>query len=444
MPTRILIVGGGGREHALAWKLSAEPGVTEVVVAPGSDAIAAEPRGRCVAGVDPLDPAAVVALARREAVELVVIGPEGPLAVGVTDALIEAGFAVFGPTAAAARIEASKAFCHEVAAAAGVRMAKAAAFTNAAAAVAYATGLAAAEAGAGVVVKPDGLAAGKGVTVCDTAAAAERAIATLAEGAAEHDGRPWVVVEERLRGLEASLIALCDGRDAVALPLARDHKRLRDGDEGPNTGGMGAYSPLPDLADDAATGLLATIHRPILAELARRGTPFRGALFAGLMLTADGPVLLECNARFGDPETQAIMPRLAVALGPLLLAAARGDLRGALNSRQLRDGRVPTLPGATVALVLAAAGYPEQPRSGDAIEGLEAAVATGALVFHAGTRRDVDGTVRTAGGRVLSVVGRGPDLESAGLAATAAADRIHAAGLHRRGDIGLAPAPAVA
>ena len=265
MPTRILIVGGGGREHALAWKLSAEPGVNEVVVAPGSDAIAAEPRVRCVAGVDPLDPAAVVALARREAVELVVIGPEGPLAVGVTDALIEAGFAVFGPTAAAARIEASKAFCHEVAAAAGVRMAKAAAFTNAAAAVAYATGLAAAEAGAGVVVKADGLAAGKGVTVCDTAAAAERAIATLAEGAAEHDGRPWVVVEERLRGLEASLIALCDGRDAVALPLARDHKRLRDGDEGPNTGGMGAYSPLPDLADDAATGLLATIHRPILA-----------------------------------------------------------------------------------------------------------------------------------------------------------------------------------
>ena len=448
-PTRILIVGGGGREHALAWKLSAEPGVNEVIVAPGSDAIADEPRVRRVAGVDALDPAAVVAVARREAVELVVIGPEGPLAVGVTDALIEAGFAVFGPTAAAARIEASKAFCHEVAAAAGVRMAKAAAFTDAAAAVAYATGLAAA--GDGVVVKADGLAAGKGVTVCDTAAAAERAIGTLAAGAAEHAAeyaadhadRPWVVVEERLRGLEASLIALCDGRDAVALPLARDHKRLRDGDEGPNTGGMGAYSPLPDLADDAATGLVATIHRPILAELDRRGTPFRGALYAGLMLTADGPVLLECNARFGDPETQAIVPRLAVALGPLLLAAARGDLRSALTSLHLRDGHVPTLPGATVALVLAAAGYPEQPRSGDAIEGLEAAAATGALVFHAGTRRDADGTVRTAGGRVLSVVGRGADLESAGLAATAAADRIHAAGLQRRGDIGLARAQAM-
>ena len=448
-PTRILIVGGGGREHALAWKLSAEPGVNEVIVAPGSDAIADEPRVRWVAGVDPLDPAAVVAVARREAVELVIIGPEGPLAVGVTDALIEAGFAVFGPTAAAARIEASKAFCHEVAAAAGVRMAKAAAFTDAAAAIAYAAGLAAA--GEGVVVKADGLAAGKGVTVCETAAAAERAIAILADNAAthparnavEHGDRPWVVVEERLFGLEASLIALCDGRDAVALPLARDHKRLRDGDEGPITGGMGAYSPLPDLTDDAATGLLATIHRPILAELARRGNAFRGALYAGLMLTADGPVLLECNARFGDPETQAIVPRLAVALGPLLLAAARGDLRGALISLQLRDGHLPTLPGATVALVLAAAGYPERPRSGDAIDGLEAAVATGALVFHAGTKRDGDGTVRTAGGRLLTVVGRGPDLESAGLAATAAADHIHAAGLQRRGDIGLAWAPAM-
>jgi len=453
-PTRILIVGGGGREHALAWKLSAEPGVNEVIVAPGSDAIADEPRVRRVAGVDPLDPATVVAVARREAAELVVIGPEGPLAVGVTDALIEAGFAVFGPTAAAARIEASKAYCHEIAAAAGVRMAKAAAFTDAAAAVAYATGLAAA--GAGVVVKADGLAAGKGVTVCDTAVAAERAIASLAAdhaadlaaNAADHAAdlaadRPWVVIEERLRGPEASLIALCDGRDAVALPLARDHKRLRDGDEGPITGGMGAYSPLPDLADDAATGLLATIHRPILAELARRGTPFRGALYAGLMLTADGPVLLECNARFGDPETQAILPRLAVALGPLLLAAARGDLRGALTSQQLRDGYLPTLPGATVALVLAAAGYPEQPQSGDAIEGLDAAVATGALVFHAGSRRDADGTVRTTGGRVLSVVGRGKDLESARLAAVAAADRIRAAGLQRRGDIGVACAPAM-
>jgi phosphoribosylamine--glycine ligase len=437
MPTRILIVGSGGREHALAWKLAAEPGVNEVVVVPGSVAIAAEPRVRCVAGVDPLDPAAVVAVARREAAELVVIGPEAPLAAGVTDALIAAAFAVFGPSAAAARIESSKAFCHEVASAAGVRMARAAAFADTRAAVAFATALA--ERGRGVVIKADGLAAGKGVTVCDTEAEAERVIERLAMAAGERPGAagPWVVVEERLHGREASLIALCDGRDAVALPLARDHKRLLDDDLGPNTGGMGAYGPLPDLRDDAADGLLAAFHRPILAELARRGAPFRGALYAGLMLTDDGPVLLECNARFGDPETQAILPRLAVSLGPILLACAQGDLRPVLRGGAAGAGweRLATLPGAAVAIVLAAAGYPDAPRGGDAIDGLSEAAAAGALVFHAGTSRDPDGTIRTAGGRVLSVVGRGVDLAAARSVAAAAADLIQAPGLQHRTDI---------
>jgi phosphoribosylamine---glycine ligase len=446
MPTRILIVGSGGREHALAWKLAAEPGINEVIVAPGSAAIAGESRVRCVPGIDPLDPAAVLAVARREAAELVVVGPEAPLAAGVADALTEAGFSVFGPSAAAARIETSKAFCHEIAAAAGVRMARAGSFHDADEAVAFARRLAAS--GGRAVVKADGLAAGKGVTVCDSLAQAERAIAHLARSA--HAGTrasgaatpgahadTWVVVEERLSGREASLIALCDGRVAVALPAARDHKRLLDGDLGPNTGGMGAYSPLPDLPDEAAEGLLAAFHQPILAELARRGTPFRGALYAGLMLTDEGPVLLECNARFGDPETQAILPRLAVALGPILLAAARGDLGAALEGPTLRGGRLPTLPGATVAIVLAAAGYPDAPRSGDAIEGLAEAVATGALVFHAGTAVDADGTTRTAGGRVLSVVGRGADLPAAAEAATIAADRIHGPGLQRRHDIGM-------
>lgn len=438
MPTRILVVGGGGREHALAWKLAAEPGVNEVIVAPGSDAIALEPRVRRVAGVDPLDRGAIVALARREAVELVVIGPEASLAAGVADALTAAGISVFGPSAAAARIESSKAFCHEVAAAAGVRMARSAAFDDAGAAVAFAASLAAE--GDGIVVKADGLAAGKGVTVCDTLAEAERAIAALAtdvSARAEQAG-PWVVVEERLAGREASLIALCDGHDAVALPMARDHKRLLDGDVGPNTGGMGAYSPLPDLPDDATDGLLAAFHRPILAELSRRGTPFRGALYAGLMLTARGPMLLECNARFGDPETQAIMPRLAVALGPILLAAARGDLRPAVVGSVV-DGRLPVLPGATVAVVLAAAGYPGTPRAGDAITGLEAAASDGAIVFHSGTCRDADGAFRTAGGRVLSVVGRGPDLASAAASAATAADRVQGPGLQRRRDIGTEP-----
>jgi phosphoribosylamine--glycine ligase len=438
MPTRIVLVGSGGREHALAWKLAAEPGVNEVIVVPGSDAIGREPRVRCMSGVDPLNPAAVVAVARREAAELVVIGPEAPLAAGVADALIEAGFAVFGPTAAAARIESSKAFCHEIAAAAGVPMARAGAFRDANKAIAFASDLAAT--GRGVVVKADGLMAGKGVTVCDTLAEAERAIAELAAGAAgaaaETADRDWVVIEERLIGSEASLIAICDGRTAVPLPLARDHKRLLDGDRGPNTGGMGAYSPLPELSDEAGRDLLRLFHVPILAELARRGTPFRGALYAGLMLTSDGPILLECNARFGDPETQAVLPRLAVALGPILLATARGDLAPALGASGLPGGRLPLLPGASVAIVLAAAGYPEAPQSGDQIEGLDEAAATGALVFHSGTARDTDGSFRTAGGRVLSIVARGPSLAEAAAAADAAAELIHASGLQRRHDIG--------
>jgi phosphoribosylamine--glycine ligase len=435
-PTRTLIVGSGGREHALAWKLASEPGGNEVVVAPGSDAIADEPRVRRLTGLDPLDPDAVVAAARREAVELVVIGPEAPLAAGVADALHAAGIAVFGPSGAAARIESSKSFCHEIADAAGVRMARAGAFGEQGMAHAFVASLA--SQGGGVVVKADGLAAGKGVTVCDTLEEATRAIDLLFEGmAAPNDERPRVVVEERLSGREASVIAICDGHDAVALPPARDYKRLLDGDGGPNTGGMGAYSPLADLPDDETGMLLDAFHRPILAELARRGTPFRGALYAGLMLTADGPVLLECNARFGDPETQAILPRLGAALGPLLLAAARGELRAAMAGSHLSGSCLPTLPGAAVAVVLAAAGYPERPRTGDPIAGLDDAAATGALVFHAGTTRDADGTMRTAGGRVLSVVGRGVDVAAARDAAFAAADRIHAPGLQRRHDIAL-------
>jgi phosphoribosylamine--glycine ligase len=420
-PTRILVVGGGGREHALAWKLGAEPGVNEVAVAPGSDGIAREPRVRVVPGLDPLDPTAVVALARERAAELVVIGPEAPLAAGVADALDVAGIPVFGPTAAAARIETSKAFCREIAAAAGVPMADGRAFGRAdpSAALAYAMGIAR---GGAVVVKADGLAAGKGVTICSTMDEAAAAIAR------EPDG---VIVEECLTGPEASVIAICDGRNAVALPVARDHKRLGDGDTGPNTGGMGAISPLPDLADDAVEDILERFHRPVLAELARRGTPFRGALYAGLMLTADGPRLLEFNARFGDPETQVILPRLAGALGPLLLAAARGRLEP--------DARIAALPGAAVGIVLASGGYPGTPLTGDRIAGLDEAAAAGALVFHAASRATDDGWV-TAGGRVLTVVGRGPDGDAAREAAERAAESITWPGLQRRRDIGAASA----
>jgi phosphoribosylamine--glycine ligase len=416
-PTRILVVGAGGREHALAWKLAAEPGVNEVLVAPGSDGISTEPRVRCEP-VDPLDGDAVVAVARRFAAELVVIGPEAPLAAGVADALTGAGFAVFGPSAASARIEASKGFCREIAEAAGVPMARGRVFamTDPSAGLAYAMGL---DHDGRVVVKADGLAAGKGVTVCDTLDQAAEAIS----------GQPDAfVVEERLAGSEASVIALCDGRDAVALPISRDHKRLGDGDTGPNTGGMGACSPLPDLPDSEADAVLERFHRPVLAELARRGTPFRGALYAGLMLTDDGPRLLEFNARFGDPETQAILPRLAVPLGPLLLAAARGSLATVQPPA--------TLPGATCAVVLASAGYPATPTTGDRISGLEETAARGALVFHAATAGTPDGGWTTAGGRVLTVVSRGETVTDAARAADHAADGIAWPGVQRRHDIG--------
>ena len=422
-PTRILIVGGGGREHALAWKLAAEPGVNEVLVVPGSDAIAHEPRVRVDPAVDPLDGAAVVAAARRFAAELVVIGPEAPLAAGVADALEAAGFAVFGPTAAAARIESSKAWCREIAEAAGVPMARGRAFaeTDPSAGLAYAMGL---DPDGRVVVKADGLAAGKGVLVCDR----------LDEAAEAISGQPGAfVVEERLTGPEASVIAICDGRRAVALPVARDHKRLLDGDAGPNTGGMGAYSPLADLPDADAEAILDAFHRPVLAELARRGSPFRGALYAGLMLTADGPRLLEFNARFGDPETQAILPRLASPMGPMLLAAAHGALPA--------DRALPTLPGATVGVVIASDGYPGAPRTGDPIAGIDGAEAAGALVFHAASRQG-DAGWTTTGGRVLTVVGRGRDLDDAAAVAYDAAGRITWPGAQRRHDIAAAPVAA--
>jgi phosphoribosylamine---glycine ligase len=281
-----------------------------------------------VVPVDAHDPAAVVALARKEAPDLVVVGPEAPLAAGVGDAVGGAGFAVFGPGREAARLETSRAFCHEVAAAAGVPMARARAFAGGAAdvdgAVAFVRELAAH--GAGVVLKADGLAAGKGVIVTDSQQQAVDLVPHFLEG--RPADAPALVVEERLAGREASVIAVCDGTRAVALPAARDHKRLCDGDRGPNTGGMGAYSPLPDLDDAAVEAVLDTVHRPVLAEMTRRGTPFRGFLYAGLMLTRDGPVLLEFNVRLGDPEAQVVLPRLAAPLGPLLLAAAHGRLPG--------------------------------------------------------------------------------------------------------------------
>ena len=427
MPTRILVVGSGGREHALAWKLAGEPGVNLVAVAPGSAGIATEDRVRSLPGIDPLDPAAVVGAARELAAELVVIGPEGPLAVGVADAVEAAGFAVFGPTQAAARLESSKSWCHEIAAAAGVRMAEARSFTGdeLGAAMSYVRELAAT--GRTAVLKVDGLAAGKGVVVTNSEEQALELLPGFLSG--RPFDAPALVIEERLHGQEATVIAICDGTRAIALPAARDHKRLCDGDRGPNTGGMGAYSPLPDLDDAAVNEIVETIHRPILEELQRRGTPFRGFLYAGLILTDTGPVLLETNARLGDPEAQAILPRLASPLGPVLLAAAHGRLPAGLPDA------LPTTPGAAVAIVLAAKGYPGDPQRGDPIDGLEAAANLGALVFHAGTVRRPQGGWGTNGGRVLSVVGRGRDLAAARDVAERAAEAIAWDGVQRRRDI---------
>ena len=430
-PARILVLGGGGREHALAWTLSREAGVAEVVAAPGSAGIAREPGVRCVP-VELLDPAAVVALARAEVVDLVVVGPEAPLGAGVADALESAGLAVFGPVRAAARMETSKAFCHEVADAAGIRMARARAFGGGeeAAAAAFVRELAAG--GALAVLKADGLAAGKGVIVTESEAQALDLVPSFLAG--RPAGEPALVIEERLSGPEASVIAICDGTRAVALPAARDHKRLCDGDLGPNTGGMGAYSPLPDLSDDDVELILATVHGPMLAELASRGTPFRGFLYAGLMLTESGPVLLETNVRLGDPEAQAILPRLDADLAPVLAAAAAGALPSGLGPH------LGTRPEAAVTIVLAAHGYPNTPRRGDAIDGLDAAAATGALVFHAGTvaRQRPDGGFGTNGGRVLAVTALGPDIPAARAVAERAADAVTWDGMHRRHDIALA------
>jgi phosphoribosylamine--glycine ligase len=424
VPRRVLLVGGGGREHALAWLLAGEAGVEDVVVVPGSAGIATVGGVRVVAGVAPTDPDAVVAAARAARSELVVVGPEAPLAAGVADALAATGLPVFGPSAAAARIESSKAFCHDVAEAAGIPMARAAAFAGAEPARAFAAELAAA--GDGVVVKADGLAAGKGVVVATTLDEAERAVEAMFAGLFGQSGAE-VVIEDCLEGEEASFFAICDGARAVPFATAQDHKRVGDGDTGPNTGGMGAYSPASVVTPEIEARVMAEIVEPTMRAMREKGAPFKGVLYAGLMLTKDGPRLIEYNTRFGDPEAQVILPRLEDDLLAIMLAAASGALAAAR----------PNFSNAVaLTVVLAAKGYPGTPLTGSEIRGVaDAAAMADVIVTHAGTRAEGP-RLLAAGGRVLNVTALASSVADAQAKAYRAVDAIDWPGGFCRRDIG--------
>lgn len=414
---KVLVLGSGAREHALVKAVAADPEVDAVIAAPGNPGIDAT--ALCVP-VDILDGAAVAALAREHEVDLVVVGPEAPLVAGVADVCREAGFAVFGPSAQAARLEGSKAFAKEVMAAADVPTALAHVCTTLDEVEAALDAL-----GAPHVVKDDGLAAGKGVVVTDSReAAVEHARACLAKA----DGR--LVVEEFLDGPEVSVFCVSDGETVVALSPAQDFKRVGDDDAGPNTGGMGAYSPLewapPGLADD----VVARVAQPTIDEMRRRGTPFVGVLYVGLALTTRGPKVIEFNARFGDPDGQASISRLETPFAQLLFAAATGGLAD--------FGRLRWSSDHAVVVVIASDGYPASPRTGDPIIGLDAAAEVpGVVVLHAGTALDDGGTLVSAGGRVINVVAVAPSLAKARRAAYDAVEVIELEGSHYRGDIAL-------
>jgi phosphoribosylamine---glycine ligase len=421
---RVLVVGGGGREHALSWALARSATVEEVVCAPGNAGIT---EVATVVPVDMRDVDAVVHLARAHRVDLVVVGPEAPLVAGLADALAVEGIPVFGPTAEGARIEGSKAFAKEVMAAAGVATARHWSGDDAAAAKEALRSFS-----APYVVKADGLAAGKGVRICENLAEAEDAVDDAMLRQVFGAAGTTVVVEEFLDGPEISLFAVCGGGRAVPLVPAKDYKRALDGGVGLNTGGMGAYSPVPAVSDDMVAALGWDVFVPVLEELAKRGIDYTGVLYAGLVLTDTGPKVLEFNARFGDPETQVVLPRLRSDLGELLLAAAEERLDDIAPLDW--DDR------ACVTVVLASAGYPATYDTGFEIFGLaDAGKVADALVFHAGTARDAAGQVVTDGGRVLAVSGLGSSMEDARERAYLAADQILFHGSQRRSDIAVDP-----
>jgi phosphoribosylamine---glycine ligase len=411
----ILVVGSGGREHALAWKIAQSPLLPRLVCAPGNPGMAKLGETRAVAAIDV---AGQVALAREIGADLVVIGPDAAIEAGLADALAGAGIAVFGPTAAAGRLESSKAFTKAFCDRHGLPTAAYGVFEEPGAAKAFLDGFS-----APFVVKADGLAAGKGVVVAGTRAEAERAIDERLTG-----GGARVVIEAFMAGEEVSLFALGDGEASLPFGAAQDHKRAFDGDLGPNTGGMGTYSPPPVLTSALAEAARTRLIEPTFKGMAAEGTPYRGVLFAGLMLTAEGPKLVEFNARFGDPETQVLMLRLKSDLVPYLLAVATGRL-AALPPPVWSDE-------AAICVVLAAAGYPGAPQTGSVIRGAEADFGEGVTVFQAGTARRDDGALVAAGGRVLNVCATGPTLEAARDRAYAAIGRIDWPGGFFRRDIG--------
>ncbi|MEO9895582.1 MAG: phosphoribosylamine--glycine ligase [Paracoccaceae bacterium] len=402
----ILILGGGGREHSLAWAVKQNPKCDKLIVAPGNAGIAA--LAECAA-LDTDNADAVVSFAEEEAIDFVIVGPEAPLAAGVSDALRAAGMLVFGPSQAAAQLEASKAFTKAVCDAANAPTAAYAHFTEADAAKAYVR-----TQGAPIVVKADGLAAGKGVIIAETVAQAEEALDDMFGGAFGGAGAE-VVIEEFMTGEEASFFILCDGEYALPIGTAQDHKRVGEGDTGPNTGGMGAYSPAPVLTDDIATRAMNEIVYPTLKEMARRGTPYQGVLYAGLMIENGAPRLVEYNVRFGDPECQVLMMRLGGQVLDLLQAAAEG---------RLDKAQVSWADDHAMTVVMAAQGYPGAYQKGSHITGLDALPEDSAnMVFHAGTTFD-DGRIAASGGRVLNVTARGANLSEAATRAYAMVDQI--------------------
>jgi len=419
---KLLVIGSGGREHALAWKLAQSPRVTEVIVAPGNAGTARETKCRNVE-INATDINGLLALAQREGIALTVVGPEQPLVAGVVDAFRAAGQRIFGPTAAAAQLEGSKAYAKDFLARHGIPTAYYAVHTILDEALAYVR-----DKGAPIVIKADGLAAGKGVIVAMTLAEADAAVRDMLEGNAFGDAGARVVIEEFLHGEEASFISMVDGATALPMATSQDHKRVGDGDSGPNTGGMGAYSPAPVVTPEVHARVMREVVEPTVAGMITDGIPFTGFLYAGLMIDAAGaPKVIEFNVRFGDPETQPVMLRLESDLLDLLEAAIDG---------KLHDAHAQWTPQCALGVVMAAGNYPDTPRSGDFIQGLHTPYPAGTQVFHAGSRLDAAGNVVTSGGRVLCVCALGDSIVEAQRNAYAAVATISWEGEFHRHDIG--------